>query len=434
VSKDTKTAKASKGSTIIQAGQVIHAENVVINQAASPAAAVADSLPVAAQQSQLDDVIAMKPIAANAPVLEKEASVEPIEPSESVQDESVEPEPKPAPKPKKEKQEKPERMQKENEKKTKEKHKKKALIIALAILGSIVTFLVIIQAFSSDNPPNNGNDNGPTGATTTTRMDVRVDSISISPSSLDLVIGETAHVSASISPYNATNKDVDWSSDNTSIATVNENGKVTAVAAGTTSIRARAKDSTWKSDRIDVKVTVSFQQIFPSWIEAYEQILNQEGYLLQSRYALLDLNQDGTPELVMTLSLMNESNGIYGFKNGKIKYYGDFAIAAITRYISTNGKKIGTIWGMNLDKQVRSYCEYQLQSDGFVKIDEFTEAKGEDEGVYTELFKRKKGEVLQPISKDEFLELKKAFDQTYTREITLHEYVPGEDITKYWIK
>ncbi|MCL2300323.1 MAG: hypothetical protein FWC27_09295 [Firmicutes bacterium] len=192
--------------------------------------------------------------------------------------------------------------------------------------------------------------------------------------------------------------------------------------------------TTTQPTTIEEAITTNTKVPKAAWVEAYEQILNQgeNGYF--SRYALLDLNHDGTPELVMHLSVVNERNGIYGFKNGRLIHYGNFAIDSITRYISTDGKKIGTIWGMNLEMQVRSYCEYQLQNDVFVKTDEFTEAKGEnDEGVYSELFKRGNGGVLQPISKDEFLELKKAFDQTYTREITLHEYVPGENITIYWI-
>ncbi|MDR0962665.1 MAG: Ig-like domain-containing protein, partial [Mediterranea sp.] len=67
---------------------------------------------------------------------------------------------------------------------------------------------------------------------------VTVSSIKLSQISVTLFAGETIELTATVSPENATNKTVTWSSSNTSVATVT-NGKVTAVAIGSTTITAQ---------------------------------------------------------------------------------------------------------------------------------------------------------------------------------------------------
>lgn len=69
-----------------------------------------------------------------------------------------------------------------------------------------------------------------------------VTSITLSESKLVMHLGETAQLIADVEPYNASNKVLSWSSGNTSIARVDNNGLVTAISDGTTYIRARATD------------------------------------------------------------------------------------------------------------------------------------------------------------------------------------------------
>ena len=54
--------------------------------------------------------------------------------------------------------------------------------------------------------------------------------------------GDTQTLTATISPSNATNKSVTWSSSNTSVATVSSSGLVTAKAAGSTTITVKTND------------------------------------------------------------------------------------------------------------------------------------------------------------------------------------------------
>lgn len=67
--------------------------------------------------------------------------------------------------------------------------------------------------------------------------------------------GQTVQLTATVSPSNATNKALEWKSSNTKVATVSSSGKVTAVANGTATITATAKDGSKKS--ASCKVTVS---------------------------------------------------------------------------------------------------------------------------------------------------------------------------------
>ena len=69
--------------------------------------------------------------------------------------------------------------------------------------------------------------------------------ISLNETALTLTsIGQTATLVATITPSDATNKKVTWLSDNKAVATVDDNGTVTAVASGTTIITATTNDGT----------------------------------------------------------------------------------------------------------------------------------------------------------------------------------------------
>ncbi|WP_172917589.1 Ig-like domain-containing protein [Capnocytophaga canis] len=82
---------------------------------------------------------------------------------------------------------------------------------------------------------------------------VAVTNVSIQPESIVLAIGNQRQLSATVSPTNATNKKVTWTSADPSIATVTANGKVTGVASGTVYITATTEDGGKKAS---CKVTV----------------------------------------------------------------------------------------------------------------------------------------------------------------------------------
>ena len=71
---------------------------------------------------------------------------------------------------------------------------------------------------------------------------IAVTGISVSPIDLILDVNQTSNLTATVSPANATDASVTWSSNNTVVATVDVNGVVTAVSAGAATITATTTD------------------------------------------------------------------------------------------------------------------------------------------------------------------------------------------------
>ena len=83
---------------------------------------------------------------------------------------------------------------------------------------------------------------------------IPVASISVNPTSLTLEEGETSNISATVSPSNATDKTVTWSSSSNAVATIKD-GVVTAVKEGSATITAKAGG---KTAVCEVKVNAKF--------------------------------------------------------------------------------------------------------------------------------------------------------------------------------
>ena len=77
---------------------------------------------------------------------------------------------------------------------------------------------------------------------TTGSLTVPVSGVVLDKTFLTLNVGENATLRAAVLPTNATNKEVTWSSDKESVATVSSNGEVTAVTPGTAVITATTVD------------------------------------------------------------------------------------------------------------------------------------------------------------------------------------------------
>lgn len=103
-----------------------------------------------------------------------------------------------------------------------------------------------------------------------TVSEVAVENITIDPSEANVAVGKTLELTAVFEPANVTNKNVTWSSSNESVATVDENGVVTAVALGEAVITAASAENTDITatctvtvvDKVDEPTTAMFCNVF----------------------------------------------------------------------------------------------------------------------------------------------------------------------------
>ena len=118
-------------------------------------------------------------------------------------------------------------------------------IISL-IIASILCFCCLFGCSENDNSANSQPitpDNSTNNSTTDTPVDspssqeVPVSSITMSKHSITMTVGDTTEITVSITPNNATNKNITWSSTNGNVAEY-INGKIYALGEGSCIIKA----------------------------------------------------------------------------------------------------------------------------------------------------------------------------------------------------
>ena len=128
---------------------------------------------------------------------------------------------------------------------------------------------------------------------TVTASEILVGSITVSSLRSSIPDNETEQFDASVTPGNASNQSVSWSSSNTGVATVNAStGLVSAVAAGTTNITATANDGSGVSGSKTLAVTSTNT---PPTVALRENNLVPTGAFPKTiNFAITSSNDDGT--------------------------------------------------------------------------------------------------------------------------------------------
>ena len=158
-------------------------------------------------------------------------------------------------------------------------------------------------------------------------LPITVAEIKLSQSTLSMKKGETAALTVTITPENATDKSVDWTSSDTKIATVDSTGKVTAVSAGTASITCTAQDGSDKKATCEVTVTDPIPPK-PSVVKVTKITLNK---------TTASVGKGKTMQLTATVTPTNATNKAVTWKSSNTK------IATVSSTGKVTAKAAGTV-------------------------------------------------------------------------------------------
>ena len=151
-------------------------------------------------------------------------------------------------------------------------------------------------------------------------------SIALSQTEISLEVDGTATLTATVSPDNATNKTVIWESDKTNIATVDNTGKVSAIAQGTAKITATADGKS-----ANCTVTVTAKPVPVTGIELDKTAITLE--IDETQTLTATLAPDNATDKTVTWTVA--PSGVVSVENGVITALKD-GTATVTA--TANGK------------------------------------------------------------------------------------------------
>lgn len=114
------------------------------------------------------------------------------------------------------------------------KKRKYYLLSCLALLAMSVT--------ACNAPTSRPSEGGHSGDHSQGQVETAVNGVSLSYETLTMYKGKSATLKATVTPDTALNKEVSWTSSNESVATVNNNGVVSAISEGTTVITVKTSE------------------------------------------------------------------------------------------------------------------------------------------------------------------------------------------------
>lgn len=130
-----------------------------------------------------------------------------------------------------------------------------------------------------------------------------VTGVSLDKSQIELKVDETYKLIASITPSNAANKDLIWSSSNSSVAKVDEKGNVTALSPGTAEITVKTVEGSFTATcTVNVPVPVSSISLSKSSVTL---ILNKTNFDTDTIHATIYPSNAANKEIIWSSSNTN---------------------------------------------------------------------------------------------------------------------------------
>ena len=138
--------------------------------------------------------------------------------------------------------------------------------------------------------------------------EIHIEKVDLNLQNVSLQIGETATLVAIITPNDATNKNVTWTSEDENIASV-DNGLVTAIGEGTTNIVVTTEDGE-KTATCKITVTEEEEELVSTISYDYTELTNQNvtATITFNRDDVTITNNDGSNQYVF------EENGTFTFE------------------------------------------------------------------------------------------------------------------------
>lgn len=113
---------------------------------------------------------------------------------------------------------------------------------------------------------------------------IPVTGVTLDKTELTLEVDETEMLTATVSPEDATDKTVSWSSDKTNIVTVDNSGKITAVAAGTAVITATAVNNKTATCTVTVNAPITNAQVLAALDANYKEAVGKSCFPNSFKY------------------------------------------------------------------------------------------------------------------------------------------------------
>ncbi len=188
----------------------------------------------------------------------------------------------------------------------------------------------------------------------TMSVKIPVASVELSQTEITLEVDGTATLTAAVTPDNATNKTVAWESDKESIATVDNTGKVTAIAQGTAKITATADGKS-----ANCTVTVTAKPVPVTGIELDKTAITLE--IDETQTLTATLAPDNATDKTVTWTVA--PSGVVSVENGVITALKD-GTATVTA--TANGKSANCTVTVNAPLTNADVMKY-LNDMNFIK-------------------------------------------------------------------
>jgi uncharacterized protein YjdB len=174
-----------------------------------------------------------------------------------------------------------------------------------------------------------------------------VTGVALSPASASVPVGGTVQLTATVSPSNATNKSVSWSSNNTSVATVNASGLVSGIAAGSATITVTTQDG---SKSATCAVTVNSTTVPVSSVTVTPSTAS--------------INVGATTQLTATVSPSNASNKNVSWSSNNTSV----ATVSATGLVSGIAAGSATIVVTTQDGSFKANCAVTVTTGGSLTV------------------------------------------------------------------